>query len=296
MQRGERVAERRVGVLRDRGCRTAPSPAPSCETARSRRPMRRVAAEAIETRSRIEPRRVTLAAAPTSPRPAPRAASAARRRRGPAARGPMPSAGSPSTACPTGAATPSASTILSASRQSLCASFIMKPGLKSPASERFGIAIASWLFHAIVVLQHAHHRVERQPGLRARDERLDRRLADGGREQVVEQLHRLPRAELAAVEEVGAHAVEHRPAARDDVRGSADHQRQRPRDRVIGGLADRAVDHRRAFRGHRRADLARRRRIDRAHVDVDAARAGCLRRCRRGRARRARRRARRAAS
>ena len=45
-----------------------------------------------------------------------------------------------------------ASTICNASRQSLCASFIMKPGVKSPASGRFGIAIASWLFHAIVVL------------------------------------------------------------------------------------------------------------------------------------------------
>ena len=67
-----------------------------------------------------------------------------------------------------------------------------------------------------------------------------------GREQVVEELHRLAGAELAAVEEIGAHAVEHRPAARDDLGGPADHQRQRARHRVIGGLADRAVDHRRA--------------------------------------------------
>ena len=54
----------------------------------------------------------------------------------------------------------------------------MKPGSKSPTSERFGIAIASWLFHAIVVRSTLEHRVEREARLGARDERLDRRLAD----------------------------------------------------------------------------------------------------------------------
>ncbi len=75
------------------------------------------------------------------------------------------------------------------------------------------------------------------------------------------------------MEEVAAHAIEHRPAACDDAAGSTHHQRQRAGHRMIGGLADRTVDHRRAARRDRCPDLARGGGIDRAHVDVHRTRA-----------------------
>ena len=123
------------------------------------------------------------------------------------------------------------------------------------------------------LLHHAGHGLERQPRLHAGCEDLGIERHQRRRQQVVGRLHGVAVAEAAAVEEVRAHAVEHGTHARDGRLVAADHQRQRAGDRVLGRLADGAVDHAAAFRRERPADLARRLRRARAHVDHD--RAGC---------------------
>ena len=161
--------------------------------------------------------------------------------------------------------------MLIASRQSLCASFIMNPGLKSPFERPLVHRDGELVVPRHRRLQHADHRVEREPRLHAGYQRLDDCLRTMRREQVVDELHRLAGAELAAMEEVGAHAIR-APAGTRAIRlGVAPTISVSVPATACSAVLPTGLSIIAAPFGDHPPDALRRRGIDRAHVDVDAA-------------------------
>jgi len=115
-------------------------------------------------------------------------------------------------------------------------------------------------------VDHVHQRLRVEAERLADEQCLEAGDGARGAEVIVERLGGVPGPHLAAVEEVGAHLLEHRPHARDVGFAPAHHDGER----AVARLGDRArhgrIHHRDAARGELLRQAPGRRRVRRAHV------------------------------
>jgi len=115
-------------------------------------------------------------------------------------------------------------------------------------------------------IDHVYQRLRVEPERLADQQGLEAGDGSGGAKVVVERLGGVARAQLAAMEDLAAHLLQHRPHAGDVGLIAADHDRQRAVAGLRHGARHRRVHHGDALRREHARQLARRRGIRGAHV------------------------------